>query len=124
MLFIMERLVGIGEAALGVSIMMLRRWEASGRLMAEHTVGGHRRYDMAKLPPEMFRAQLVFALCEAKNVEVVILNQGQDTNFEEDLAKDVLEIMTVFSARLYGSRSRKNQRLLEAVKTAVEASPC
>ncbi|ARO67913.1 hypothetical protein B9J09_01480 [Xylella fastidiosa subsp. pauca] len=120
----MERLVGIGEAALGVSIMMLRRWEASGRLMAAHTVGGHRRYDMAKLPPEMFRAQLVFALCEAKNVEVVILNQGQDTNFEEDLAKDVLEIMTVFSARLYGSRSRKNQRLLEAVKTAVEASPC
>ncbi|ALQ94169.1 hypothetical protein XFUD_02265 [Xylella fastidiosa] len=114
----------MGEAALGVSIMMLRRWEASGRLMAEHTVGGHRRYDMAKLPPEMFRAQLVFALCEAKNVEVVILNQGQDTNFEEDLAKDVLEIMTVFSARLYGSRSRKNQRLLEAVKTAVEASPC
>ncbi|WP_425522698.1 hypothetical protein, partial [Xylella fastidiosa] len=32
-----------------MSIMMLRRWEASGRLMAEHTVGGHRRYDMAKL---------------------------------------------------------------------------
>ncbi|MCH7234057.1 IS607 family transposase [Xylella fastidiosa subsp. multiplex] len=208
----MERLVGIGEAAqaLGVSITTLRRWEASGRLIAEHTVGGHRRYDMAKLRPEMFRAQaeanrrtvayarvsshdqkddlerqkqvlelycaqqgwtfeviadlgsgmnyhkkglkrlldaiidgqigrlvithkdrllrfgaeLVFALCEAKNVEVVILNQGQDTSFEEDLAKDVLEIITVFSARLYGSRSRKNQKLLEAVKTAVEASPC
>ncbi|HHW4669572.1 MAG TPA: IS607 family transposase, partial [Xylella fastidiosa subsp. multiplex] len=71
-----------------------------------------------------FGAELVFALCEAKNVEVVILNQGQDTSFEEDLAKDVLEIITVFSARLYGSRSRKNQELLEAVKTAVEASPC
>lgn len=36
-------------------------------------------------------------------VEVVILNQGYDTTFEEDLAKDVLEIITVFSARLYGS---------------------
>lgn len=71
-----------------------------------------------------FGAELVLALCEAKNVEVVILNQGQDTSFEEDLAKDVLEIITVFSARLYGSRSRKNQKLLEAVKTAVEASPC
>lgn len=71
-----------------------------------------------------FGAELVFVLCEAKNVEVVILNQGQDTSFEEDLAKDVLEIITVFSARLYGSRSRKNQKLLEAVKTAVEASPC
>ena len=67
-------------------------------------------------------AELVFAICEAKQVEVVILNQGEDTSFEEDLAKDMLEIITVFSARLYGSRSRKNQQLLDGVKTAVEAS--
>ena len=32
--------------------------------------------------------------------------------FEEELAKDVLEIITVFSARLYGSRSRKNKKLM------------
>lgn len=69
-----------------------------------------------------FGAELVFAICEAKSVEVVILNQGEDTTFEEDLAKDVLEIITVFSARLYGSRSRKNQKLLDGVKAAVEAS--
>ncbi len=67
-----------------------------------------------------FGAELVFAICEAKNVEVLILNQGEDTTFEEDLAKDVLEIITVFSARLYGSRSRKNQKLLDSVKKAVE----
>ena len=67
-----------------------------------------------------FGAELVFAICEAKTVEVVILNQGEDTTFEEDLAKDVLEIITVFSARLYGSRSRKNQKLLDSVKKAVE----
>ena len=66
-----------------------------------------------------FGAELVFAVCEAKNVEVVILNQGEDTTFEEDLAKDVLEIITVFSARLYGSRSRKNKKLLESVIKAV-----
>ena len=71
-----------------------------------------------------FGAELVFAICEAKNVEVVILNQGEDTTFEEDLAKDVLEIITVFSARLYGSRSRRNQKLLDGVKAAVEASQC
>jgi predicted site-specific integrase-resolvase len=29
-----------------------------------------------------FGAELVFAVCEAKNVEVVILNQGEDTTFE------------------------------------------
>lgn len=204
----MERFVGIGEAAsaLGVSITTLRRWEASGRLVSEHTAGGHRRYDLAKLRPEMFRveaeadrrtvayarvsshdqkddlerqkqvlelycarqgwtfeviadlgsgmnyhkkglkrlldailageigrlvithkdrllrfgAELVFAICEAKNVEVVILNQGEDTTFEEDLAKDMLEIITVFSARLYGSRSHKNQKLIDGVRRAVE----
>lgn len=71
-----------------------------------------------------FGAELVFAICEAKNVEVVILNQGEDSTFEEDLAKDVLEIITVFSARLYGSRSRKNQKLLDSVKKAVEDAQC
>lgn len=71
-----------------------------------------------------FGAELIFAICEAKNVEIVILNQGEDTTFEEDLAKDVLEIITVFSARLYGSRSRKNQKLLDGVKAAVEAASC
>lgn len=211
----MERFVGIGEAssALGVSITTLRRWEAEGRLLPEHTAGGHRRYDLAKLLPEHFRAaqqasrktiaydrvsshdqkddlerqkqvlelycaqqgwtfeviadlgsgmnyrkkglkrlldaiidgsvgrlvvshkdrllrfgaELVLAICEAKGVEVVILNQGEDedTTFEEDLAKDVLEIITVFSDRLYGSRSHRNQKLLDGVRKAVEEStPC
>ena len=204
----MERIVSISEAAevLGVSITTLRRWEAAGKLVAEHTAGGHRRYDLAKLRPELFRAadqgkrktiayarasspdqkddlerqqqllqryctrqgwtfdvvadlgsgvnyhkkglrriisdmldgevsrlvithkdrllrfgaELVFAICEAKNVEVVILNQGEDTGFEEDLAKDVQEIVTVFGARLYGSRSRRHQKLLDRVKQAVD----
>ena len=208
----MVRFVGIGEAAaaLGVSITTLRRWEASGKLAAEHTAGGHRRYDLAKLKPELFRAEadaqrrtvayarvsshdqkddlerqkqvlelycarqgwtfeviadlgsgmnyqkkglkklleaiidgqigrlvithkdrllrfgaeLVFAICEAKNVEVVILNQGENPTFEEDLAKDVLEIITVFSARLYGSRSGKNQKFLDDVKKVVEEAQC
>jgi len=67
-----------------------------------------------------FGAELVFSICEAKGVEVVIINKGDDTAFEEDLATDVLEIITVFSARLYGSRSRKNKRLLDNVAKAVE----
>jgi excisionase family DNA binding protein len=208
----MDRFLSIGEAAkaLGVSITTLRRWEESGRIDVEHTVGGHRRYDLLKIAPGLLRAEsdrnrktiayarvsshdqkddlerqkqvlelycarqgwtfeviadlgsgmtyhkkglkrlleailagdiarlvithkdrllrfgaeLVFAICEANKVEVVILNQGEDTSFEEDLAKDVLEIITVFSARLYGSRSRKNQKLLENVKAAIESSSC
>jgi putative resolvase len=205
----MRRLVSIGEAAkaLGVSVDTLRRWDELGKLPAETTAGGHRRYDLAKLRPDMFRegalpeerrtvayarvsshdqkadlerqkqvlelycarqgwkfevvadlgsgmnyrkkglkrlldgilagdvgrlvlthkdrllrfgAELVFAICEAKQVEVVILNQGADTTFEQELAKDVLEIITVFSARLYGARSHKNQKLIESVRKVVE----
>lgn len=202
----MDRIVSIGEAAeaLGVSISTLRRWEAKGRLVPERTIGRQRRYDLAKLKPDLFHApstrktvayarvsshdqkddlerqkqvlelycarqgwtfevvsdlgsgmnynkkglkrllnevltgevgrlvlthrdrllrfgaELVFSICEAKEVEVVILNKGEDATFEEDLATDVLEIITVFSARLYGSRSRKNQKLLDGIKKAVD----
>ena len=55
---------------------------------------------------------------------MVILNQGEDTNFEEELASDVLEIITVFSARLYGSRSHRNQKLIDGVRAAVKESQC
>ncbi len=67
-----------------------------------------------------FGAELVFALCEACQVEVVIINQGENLSFEEELAQDVLEIITVFSARLYGSPSKKNKKLIEAVKASLE----
>jgi predicted site-specific integrase-resolvase len=67
-----------------------------------------------------FGAELIFAICEAKEVEVIILNKGEEGRFEEELAKDVLEIITVFSARLYGSRSLKNQKLLENMKRVVD----
>jgi predicted site-specific integrase-resolvase len=69
-----------------------------------------------------FGAELVFAICEAKNVEVVILNRGEDTSFEEDIAEDVIEIITVFSARLYGSRSHKNQKIIDGIRQVVETT--
>jgi putative resolvase len=190
----------------GVSTSTVRRWEREGKLVPEHTPGGHRRDDVAQRYPERFRgvadeprktmayarvsshdpkddrerqkqvlalycarqgwtcevvtdlgsgmndhkkglqrllndiladrigrlvitphdrrlrfgAELVFAICEAKLVKVAILTPGEDTTFEEELAQDVLEIITVFSARLNGSRSRKNQQWLNGVKHAVE----
>ena len=71
-----------------------------------------------------FGAELVFALCEARQVEVVIINQGQETSFEEELAGDMLEILTVFSARLYGSRSQRNQKLIEGIQDVVKEAQC
>ena len=66
-----------------------------------------------------FGSELVFALCEAKEIEIVIVNKGETPSFEEELASDVLEIITVFSARLYGSRSHKNKKLMDNLKQAV-----
>ena len=205
----MDKMVSIGKAAkiLGVSEVTLRRWDEDGKLVSIKTEGGHRRYDISKIRPELvhkhdfqdarktvayarvssseqrddlerqkqvlelfcskngwsfeivsdvgsgmnyykkgltkllgailedsvgrlvlthkdrllrFGAELVFSICEAKGVEVVIINKGDDTTFEEDLAADVLEIITVFSARLYGSRSKKNKKLLDGIAKAVE----
>jgi putative resolvase len=67
-----------------------------------------------------FGAELIFSLCEQFGIEVVIINASEETNFEDDLVQDVLEIITVFSARLYGSRSRKNKKLLDALKAAAD----
>ena len=67
-----------------------------------------------------FGAELIFSLCEMNKVEVVIVNKGDEPKFEEELAKDVLEIITVFSARLYGSRSKKNKKLIENLREAVD----
>jgi excisionase family DNA binding protein len=69
-----------------------------------------------------FGAELIFSICEAKAVEVLIINKGEDNSFEEDLAKDVLEIITIFSARLNGSKSHKNKKLLEEMKKVVDVS--
>lgn len=206
----MARYLSIGEAAkrLGVSVQTLRRWDMDGKLVAERTPGGRRRYrveDVSSFNPlglnrtslerptvayarvsshdqkpdldrqvkvlEMycaaqgwtfstitdlgsgmnyrkkgltqlldailddrvgrlvithkdrllrFGAELVFAVCESKNVEVVIINQGADRTFEQELVEDVLEIVTVFSARLYGARSHKNKKLIDGVHKAVD----
>lgn len=68
-----------------------------------------------------FGAELIFALCEQFGIEVVLINAPSDSSFEDDLAQDVLEIITVFSARLYGSRSRKNKRLIETLKDVADS---
>ena len=199
-----KRLVKIGEAAalLGVSVVTLRKWEASGELVpARKTAGGTRFYAVTDLMElgdadaptvcyarvsshdqkadlerqhamleaycaakgwrsevikdlgsgmnyrkpglnkllEMilrkqmkrlvithkdrllrFGSELVFALCAHQQIEIIIIHKGEQPTFEEELAKDVLEIITVFSARLYGSRSKKNRELIEAMKKAAE----
>jgi len=65
-------------------------------------------------------AELVFALCELQGIEIVIIHKGDRPTFEQELAEDILEIITVFSARLYGSRSQKNRKLLQTLQTEAD----
>jgi predicted site-specific integrase-resolvase len=67
-----------------------------------------------------FGSELVFALCEQFGVEVVIINRSEESSYEEDLVQDVLEIISVFSARLYGSRSHTNKKLVEKLRETAE----
>jgi predicted site-specific integrase-resolvase len=68
-----------------------------------------------------FGSEIVFAICEEFKVEVTVINQSEKPlSFEEELAGDVLEIITVFSVRLYGSRSHKNRKLVEKLQEAAE----
>ena len=205
----MHKMLTISEAAreLGVSVSTLRRWDHTGRLKPEKTAAGHRRYDISKLKPGLYRtkaqreerktiayarvsgddqaeelerqkrtleaycaqqgwtyevigetgaganhrksgvrrllndiindragrlvithkdrllrfgADLILAVCEAKNVEFVILNRDEDAIFEEDLSRDVLDVVDTFSARLYGARSRKSKKMMESIMKAIE----
>ena len=58
-----------------------------------------------------FGSDLIINMAKHFGTETVILNNKSKT-FEEELSSDVLEIITVFSAKLYGSRSHKNKKLL------------
>jgi putative resolvase len=58
-----------------------------------------------------FGAELVFWICRLRGVEVVVIEAAAKADFEVDLAKDVLEVITVFSSRLYGARSHKRKTI-------------
>jgi predicted site-specific integrase-resolvase len=57
-------------------------------------------------------SELPFRICEFFRVEIIVLDAVPDASREPQLTEDLVEILTVFSSRLYGSRSRKNLRAL------------
>ena len=66
-----------------------------------------------------FGADLIFRICELKGIEIVIINKGEQPSFEEELTDDVMEIMTVFCAKLYGRRSHKSKKMAEQIENIV-----
>lgn len=66
-----------------------------------------------------FGSKLIFDLCGFFGARVTILNGDVAKSFEEELASDVIEIITIFSAKMYGRRSHRNKKLLEKTVDAI-----
>lgn len=60
-----------------------------------------------------FGTELIYILCRWVKTSVVVLDDSAKEPFETELVKDVITLMTVFSARLYGKRSWKNRKSVE-----------
>ena len=54
-----------------------------------------------------FGSELVFFICRRLGVTVTILDSPAEKSMEETFTQDVLAVLTVFSAKLYGARSRR-----------------
>ena len=64
----------------------------------------------------LFGSEIIFKICNIHDVEVEIINVGEELNPNEELVKDVLEIITAFSTKLYGKRSHKSLKMIDDLK--------
>lgn len=53
-------------------------------------------------------------------VKLEVINLTEDKTYEEELVEDVLTIITVFSSKLYGSRSHKKNELIKKFKESLK----
>ena len=59
-----------------------------------------------------FGFELINQICRLNNIKIVILEEHKNKSFEFELSENIIEIMTVFCAKLYGKRSNKNKAAL------------
>lgn len=59
-----------------------------------------------------FGSEIIFKLCSIHNVEVEIINMGEELNSNEELGKDILKIIKAFSTKLYGKKSQKSLKMI------------
>lgn len=61
-----------------------------------------------------FGFELIQLLCDLHDVKIEIIDKSERSN-EEELTDNLIEIITLFADRLYGSRSKKTKTLIERV---------
>jgi predicted site-specific integrase-resolvase len=68
-----------------------------------------------------FGSELIFALCEIQGIEIIMIHTGDQPTVEEEFTRDVLEVITLFSARLDGTRSQKHHQLMADLQASADA---
>ena len=63
-----------------------------------------------------FGFDLIKQICQENNVKLTIINQTDNIDPNQELIADVLSVITVFSAKLYGRRSHRNAKIVKANK--------
>lgn len=61
-----------------------------------------------------FGFELIQLLCDLHDVKIEIIDNSE-RNKEEELTNDLIQIITIFANRLYGSRSKKTKTLIERI---------
>ena len=64
-----------------------------------------------------FGYDLVEKICEMHGTRIVTVDSEELLTAHEELSRDLISIITSFSARLYGLRSHKIKKILEAIKS-------
>jgi len=57
-----------------------------------------------------FGSEIIFLICRTFNIKVTILEESPAKTHMEQLAADLVEIVTVFSSKRYGMRSHINRQ--------------
>lgn len=65
-----------------------------------------------------FGFELIKLFCELNGTDIEVIDQSQISK-EQELSDDLIQIVTVFANRLYGSRSKRTKALISGVKNNV-----
>jgi putative resolvase len=63
-----------------------------------------------------FGFEYIEMFCNSYGVEIVILNQQEETTPEQELVDDLIALVTSFAGRLYGLRSGKVNEVVQCLK--------
>lgn len=70
-----------------------------------------------------FGFEVVQLLCDLHNVEIEIIDNSEYRD-EKELTDDLIQIITVFANRLYGSQSKKTKDLIERISDVTRDENC